>query len=84
MDIEFQTREEIKRFQEELLQKQVAFLAAHSAYYQRVFEAEHIQPESIRTLEDLHKARFIRISPSGMAESHPHDITITQETPNYK
>ncbi len=37
-----------------------------------------------RTLEDLHKARFIRISPSGMAESHPHDITITQETPNYK
>ncbi|MBE6324364.1 MAG: phenylacetate--CoA ligase [Bacteroidales bacterium] len=58
MDIEFQTREEIKRFQEELLQKQVAFLAAHSAYYQRVFEAEHIQPESIRTLEDLHRLPF--------------------------
>ena len=58
MDIEFQTKEEIKRFQEELLQKQVAFLAAHSAYYQRVFEAEHIQPESIRTLEDLHRLPF--------------------------
>ncbi len=58
MDIEFQTREEIKRFQEELLRKQVAFLAAHSAYYQRVFEAEHIQPESIRTLEDLHRLPF--------------------------
>ena len=58
MDIEFQTREEIKRFQEELLRKQVAFLAAHSAYYQRVFETEHIQPESIRTLEDLHRLPF--------------------------
>ncbi len=58
MDIEFQTKEEIKRFQEELLQKQVAFLAAHSAYYQRVFEAERIQPESIRTLEDLHRLPF--------------------------
>lgn len=58
MDIEFQTKEEIKRFQEKLLQKQVAFLAAHSAYYQRVFEAEHIQPESIRTLEDLHRLPF--------------------------
>ena len=58
MDIEFQTKEEIKRFQEELLRKQVAFLAAHSAYYQRVFEAERIQPESIRTLEDLHRLPF--------------------------
>ena len=37
-----------------------------------------------RTLEDLHRARFIRITPSGMAESHPHDITITKESPNYK
>ena len=58
MDIEFQTREEIKLFQEELLRKQIAFLAAHSAYYQRVFESEHIQPESIRTLEDLHRLPF--------------------------
>ncbi len=38
----------------------------------------------VRTLEDLHKARFIRISPSGMAESHPHDITITETSPNYQ
>lgn len=58
MDIEFQTQEEIKRFQEELLRKQVAFLAAHSPYYQRVFAEEHIQPESIRTLEDLHRLPF--------------------------
>ena len=28
-------------------------------------------------------SRFIRISSSGMTESHPHDITITHESPNY-
>jgi IMP dehydrogenase/GMP reductase len=28
-------------------------------------------------------ARFIKITASGMNESHPHDITITQESPNY-
>ncbi len=30
------------------------------------------------------KARFIRISPAGLAESHPHDISITREAPNYR
>ncbi len=29
------------------------------------------------------KARFVRITPSGMTESHPHDLTITNESPNY-
>ena len=28
-------------------------------------------------------ARFIRVSPASVRESHPHDITITQEAPNY-
>lgn len=28
-------------------------------------------------------ARFIRVTPSGMTESHPHDILITDEAPNY-
>jgi IMP dehydrogenase len=37
------------------------------------------------SIEDLHtKARFMRISPAGLAESHPHDITITKEAPNYE
>ena len=36
-----------------------------------------------RTINDLHNARFIKITSSGMHESHPHDITITQEAPNY-
>jgi len=29
-------------------------------------------------------ARFIRITSAGLRESHPHDITITKEAPNYK
>ena len=36
------------------------------------------------TIEELkEKARFIRITPAGLQESHPHDITITHESPNY-
>jgi IMP dehydrogenase len=35
------------------------------------------------TVEDLQKARFVRITAAGMRESHPHDITITKESPNY-
>jgi IMP dehydrogenase len=37
------------------------------------------------TLEELrHNARFSRISAAGLAESHPHDVTITNEAPNYE
>ncbi len=37
-----------------------------------------------RTLEELReKARFIRISPAGLRESHAHDVIITKEAPNY-
>ena len=34
-------------------------------------------------LTALKNARFTRVTVSGMAESHPHDVTITKETPNY-
>ena len=36
-----------------------------------------------RDLQALKQAKFTRVTASGMAESHPHDITITKETPNY-
>ena len=36
-----------------------------------------------QTIKDLQSASFIRISAAGVAESHPHDITITREAPNY-
>ncbi len=35
------------------------------------------------TIEDLKKAKFIRITSSGITESHPHNISITREAPNY-
>lgn len=34
-------------------------------------------------LDDLKKAEFVRITSSGIRESHPHDISITREAPNY-
>ncbi len=36
-----------------------------------------------RTIGELQTARFVRITASGVVENHPHDITITRETPNY-
>lgn len=34
-------------------------------------------------IDQLHQARFTRITNAGVNESHPHDITITSEAPNY-
>jgi len=34
-------------------------------------------------LDALKKAKFVRITAAGKAESHPHDVTITREAPNY-
>lgn len=36
-----------------------------------------------KNLEALKKARFVKITAAGVAESHPHDVTITREAPNY-
>ena len=38
-----------------------------------------------RTIEELRKnASFVRITPSGLRESHVHDVIITEEAPNYR
>jgi IMP dehydrogenase len=37
---------------------------------------------NIRELQD--KARFLRVSPAGLRESHVHDVIITKEAPNYR
>lgn len=34
-------------------------------------------------IDALHTARFVRITANGLVENHPHDITITRNTPNY-
>lgn len=36
-----------------------------------------------KDIDALHNAKFVRITASGMNESHPHDVAITQEAPNY-
>ena len=34
-------------------------------------------------IEELHNAKFTRITTAGVTESHPHDVNITSEAPNY-
>ncbi|MGH3006905.1 MAG: IMP dehydrogenase [Gaiellaceae bacterium] len=36
------------------------------------------------TVEELKEARFVRVTAAGVRESHPHDVAITQEAPNYR
>lgn len=36
-----------------------------------------------KNIAQLKEAQFIRITTSGITESHPHDVTITREAPNY-
>ena len=36
-----------------------------------------------KDIDTLHHAKFTRITNAGVAESHPHDVAITQEAPNY-
>ena len=36
------------------------------------------------TIEDMHRAEFVRISGAGLRESHVHDVQITRESPNYR
>ena len=36
-----------------------------------------------RTIGDLQEAQFVRITSAGLKESHPHDIQMTVESPNY-
>jgi IMP dehydrogenase len=36
------------------------------------------------TIEEMKRARFVRITAAGLRESHPHDIAITKDAPNYR
>lgn len=39
----------------------------------------------VRTIPELkEKTRFVKITEAGVKESHPHDVTITKESPNYQ
>ena len=58
MDIEYQSAEAIKRFQEERLVVALDYLKGHSPYYQRLFKNNHIDVSKIRTIEDLVEIPF--------------------------
>jgi IMP dehydrogenase len=36
------------------------------------------------TIDEMKRAQFVRITGAGLRESHPHDVTITKEAPNYR
>ena len=49
----------------------------------RKIVASRKQDSSKLQAGDLKKAKFVRITSSGINESHPHDMMITKEAPNY-
>ena len=57
-DIEYQSIEEIKEYQEGRLHEALHYLKEHSRYYQRVFEKCEIDIDKIRHIEDLVKIPF--------------------------
>lgn len=58
MDIEFQTPEEIKLYQEQLLRKALTYLQKHSPYYKKMFLQHGINVSEIRTIEQLQTIPF--------------------------
>lgn len=57
-DIEYLSAAEIKKYQEGLLHKALAYLSANSKYYQRIFKEQSIDINDIKTIEDLTKLPF--------------------------
>ncbi len=58
MDIEFASVSEIKAFQEQKLREQLGYLQNNSKFYQRLFQNNGIDINTIQTLEDLQKIPF--------------------------
>jgi IMP dehydrogenase len=67
-------------------------IAARVAYKGSLFEVVYQMIGGLRagmgycgahTIGELHKAKFTRITNAGVTESHPHDVAITSEAPNY-
>lgn len=54
-EIQFASPTEIKTFQEERLREAIAYAAAKSPFYKRMFAETGIDPQSIRTIEDLRR-----------------------------
>jgi phenylacetate-CoA ligase len=70
-EIEFQPRDVIRKYQDGRLQEAVAYLAAKSPFYQRMFSENHIDPNKIRTLDDLTCVPFTEKKD---LQQHNHDF----------
>ena len=57
-DIEFESPERIKAFQEDLLRKHLVYLRDNSPYYRRLFDSYGINIDRIRHIEDLTRIPF--------------------------
>ncbi|MDO4726512.1 MAG: AMP-binding protein [Porphyromonadaceae bacterium] len=57
-DIEYQSREKIKLFQEMRLKEALVYLSKHSRFYQKMFDEHSIDIEQITTIEDLRNIPF--------------------------
>ena len=58
---------------------------AYEAVYGKTDEAAEVKHTTVEEMEkELHEnAQFIEMSGAGLIESHPHDVQITNEAPNY-
>ena len=52
-EIQFRSPEEIKAYQESRLAEELLYLQNHSRFYQRLFQAHHIDIQQIKTIEGL-------------------------------
>lgn len=58
MDIEFQSIEEIRLLQENLLSQQLAYVSQYSPYYKRVFAVSGVDVSTIKSIDDLQQLPF--------------------------
>ena len=83
----FQERiEEASRLIPEGIEGRVAYKGAlHNVLHQLVGGLRQAMGYcGAATIEELKEARFVRVTAAGMRESHPHDVSITKEAPNYR
>ncbi|MGN6646261.1 MAG: phenylacetate--CoA ligase family protein [Cytophaga sp.] len=77
MNTSFQTEAQIRQTQDELLRKQIQYLAEKSPYYKRIFNAHNIDPASITSAADLKKIPFT--SKEDLNQFYPELLCIEEQ-----
>jgi IMP dehydrogenase len=83
----FQNEQDLTKFVPEGIEGRVSFKGKLSdVVYQLVGGVRQAMGYcGVRTMREMQeKTRFVRITEAGIKESHPHDVTITKEAPNYQ